>query len=142
MKSRTFLRWAAVLPLALSPAFAADIADSAKQQIAQVLAIKKTFSPAMQKMDSATAFGLLRSRGSLPVWMNAIIDENTTGFVDVQIGANATAAFRAYVVSLGGAIRNASPNNDVLVASVPVASLESLAARPARSPRRATSPIA
>jgi hypothetical protein len=130
MKSRTFLRWAAVLPLALSPAFAADIADSAKQQIAQVLAIKKTFSPAMQKMDSATAFGLLRSRGSLPVWMNAIIDENTTGFVDVQIGANATAAFRAYVVSLGGAIRNASPNNDVLVASVPVASLESLAARP------------
>jgi hypothetical protein len=58
MKSRTFLRWAAVLPLALSPAFAADIADSAKQQIAQVLAIKKTFSPAMQKMDSATAFGL------------------------------------------------------------------------------------
>ena len=36
MKSRTFLRWAAVLPLALSPAFAADIADSAKQQLAQI----------------------------------------------------------------------------------------------------------
>jgi hypothetical protein len=130
MKSRTILRLAAVLGLALAPAFAADIADSAKQQIAQILSIKSTFSPAMQKMDSATAFGLLRSRGVLPAWMNDIIDANNTGMVDVEIGVNVTPAFQAYVASLGGTIRQASPANDVLIASIPYASLENLAARP------------
>jgi hypothetical protein len=130
MKFRTFLRLAAAVSLTLASAFAGDIADSAKQQIAQVLAIKATFTPAMQKMDSATAFGLLRSRGALPAWMNDAIDANNTGYVDVQIGANVTPAFRAYVLSLGGAIRNASPNNDLLIASLPFANLELIAARP------------
>jgi hypothetical protein len=130
MKSRTFLRLAAAVSLTLASAFAGDIADSAKQQIAQILAIKATFTPAMQKMDSATAFGLLRSRGTLPAWMNYIIDANNTGYVDVQIGANVTPAFRAYVASLGGTIRNASPSNDLLIASLPFANLELVAARP------------
>jgi subtilisin family serine protease len=130
MKPRTLLRLAAVLSLALAPAFAGDIADSAKQQIAQIMAIKKTFSPAMQKMDSTTVFALLRSRGALPAWMNNIIDANNTGFVDVEIGANASPSFRDYVASLGGTIRNANRNNDVLIASIPLANLESIAARP------------
>ena len=130
MRFHFVFRSAIVAALALAPLGAQRLQDSASQQIAQIGQIKKSFTPAMRKMDSATVFGMLRNQGRLPAWMNNIIDASSTSLVRVEIGATVTPAFRSYVATLGGTIESASPNNDVLVATIPYAGLESLAARP------------
>lgn len=130
MRIRTILYPALAAVLLLPSLLAQGISDAARAQIAEVMAVKRTFTPAMQKMDSETAFSLLKAQGRIPAWMAAAGTTDNTGFARVEIGATVTPALEAFVQSVGGRIERSSPGNDLLVAVVPSTSLEQVASRP------------
>ena len=112
-----------------------DLSDSAQQQIAEILAVKDTFSPAERKIASELVFAGRKARGLVvgPV-ADGIISLKTVAGTDnavrVDVGGKVNGKLRAAVAANGGSVDGFSKAAGRMTATVPLSALETLAADP------------
>ncbi|MEA3209111.1 MAG: hypothetical protein QOE70_2168 [Chthoniobacter sp.] len=124
----------ALLVLLNSPAWAQEqLSDAAKKQIADLLALKATFTPAEQKMSSNLVFASRQARGLNVGAAAGLIDTSKVagGMIEVDIKARVSPALLGAIAAKAGTVRSASATADQVRASVPLAALDALAADPA-----------
>lgn len=112
-------------------AFTQNISPEVRQQIADILRAKATFSNSQKKIESNLVFHAKRGRGELgPGGFSAAITPGVTDAqsrVDVEITGNNAAWIASRVLALGGTIISSAPRYNAVRASVPVQNLETLA---------------
>lgn len=109
---------------------APGISDAARQQIAEILALKDSFSPAEQKLTSNLAFASRRARG-LPA--GPVVSELRSfvgGMVDVEIKATISDKLLARIAALSGKVKMQLPKFNFVRATVPLSTLHLLAEEP------------
>jgi hypothetical protein len=109
---------------------APGISDAARQQIAEILALKDSFSPAEQKLTSNLAFASRRARG-LPA--GPVVSELRSfvgGMVDVEIKATISDQLLARIAALSGKVKMQLPKFNFVRATVPLSTLHLLAEEP------------
>ena len=122
----------AALSLALSGS-AQDmtwISESARQQIAEILALKDSFSPAEQKLSSNLAFASRRARGLPAGPVAAELRTLSGGMVDVEIKATISDKLLARIAALSGKVKMPLPKFNFVRATVPLSTLNVLAEDP------------
>ena len=133
--NRKFFRIAGVAALALlacTPLWAQqDVSPEVMQQIAAISAAKAAFTPAQKKMDSRLAFGALAAANDARVasFRGAIAALDAAG-VRVQISGDINADLLAAIAAVNGVVESQAAQWGVMVARLPVAALEGIAARP------------
>lgn len=136
MKTNRLFRAALLLSVAASaaaPAFAQNrVSDSAREQMAQIVAMKNSFSVGEKKLSSNLALASRqahsRSVGAAASLMNPnVADRN--GMVRVVIFATSSPELLSNIATRGGHVDAVAPSNDRIEATVPLLQLEGLAAR-------------
>jgi Subtilase family len=138
MKAAHFIfMLALVSPFGVTQAFGQrvlppDIADSAAQQIAEINTLKQGFTDAQKKVEASLVFAARAANGRLSATFVANITSpppmDPLGNVTVDIYGNITAGLVADVVSANGVILDQSPQWGIIHASVPLTSIETIAA--------------
>ena len=136
MKTISLLRVATLLAAALAaaPVFGQNqISDSVKNQIAQIIALKDSFSTGEKKLSSNLALAS-RQAHSKPVGAAApFVNPNIAdrkGMVRVVIRGASSPALLKEITARGGHVDAVAPSNERIEATVPLMQLEGLAARP------------
>jgi len=119
---------------ALAQQPSADIADSAMQQIAAILAMKQSLSSAQQKVDSNLVFTAKAARGDLAFTAVSdapgIVPTDPASGVDVEIYGTVSASLLDAIASLDGVVSNQSEELGIIAATLPLEAIDALAARP------------
>ena len=122
----------AVAGFFVSAALAQVIDVQAQQQIAAVWTAKANLTAAQQKIDSNLVFAAMAARNDPAVSaFSSIIPAapvDSNGAVPVDISGNLTAALRAAISTAGGQVLSESAQFSLIHASVPLSTLEGLAA--------------
>ncbi|HEY3441350.1 MAG TPA: S8 family serine peptidase [Paludibaculum sp.] len=115
---------AGLIPAAV---FAQDISDTARQQIADIIGVKKTFNAAESKLSSNLAFAARLQRGDLPASVASLVQNiaDANGRVDVEIQGPISSTLASQVVGLGGTVTDVQPRN--LSATVPLSMVGTIA---------------
>src|SRR6266581_4084079 len=109
--------------------FAQDIGPTAIQQIADLTTVKASFTPAQQKESSDLVFAALAMRNLLPPSISPnIVTDLSTGMVLVDIQAVSLGAVLAQIVAVGGQVQYSSALDGAIRASLPLLSIDSVAA--------------
>jgi len=109
---------------------ATDISDSARQQIAEIIALKDSFSPAEQKLSSNLAFASRRIRG-LPAGPVASEPRGLSGgMVDVEIKGNVSDRLLARIAARSGRVQMQLAKYHYVRARIPLGVLHLLAEDP------------
>lgn len=115
---------------------AQSIDPAAATQIGSLLQEKALRTPVQQKIGSQLWYALQASRGQalggLPNVYGSAIDRaqagNAPGMVTVVIRGSGSDALKARIAAVGGTVKYASDKSSSILATVPLASVESLAA--------------
>jgi hypothetical protein len=135
--ARLIFTLALVSPFGVTQAFGQrvlppEIADSAAQQIAEIHTLKQGFTDAQKKVEASLVFAARAANGQLSATSVANIASppatDPLGNVTVDIYGNITAGLVADVVSANGVILDQSPQWGIIHASVPLTSIETIAA--------------
>lgn len=126
----------ALAVVAVMPAFAQPLSDAVKQQISDVIAVKKSFTPAQQKVASQLMFAAKAARGELGTSSFASVVPPPaalapTGLVQVDIKGQVTRQLLTLITTLGGRVDSQDPAYNSIRASIPLTSVDALAANPA-----------
>ena len=132
--------------LAPSYVLAQDVSADAQQEIAAIVSVKRNFTPGQQKMDSSLAFGILAAandpsvssfRDSIaPIGGTDVIGNRLASaaaliqLVSVEITASVNADLLNAITLANGVVDQQSPQWGLIAASLPLGSLEGIAARP------------
>ena len=114
-----------------TPGRAQDLSDAVKAQIADVLSVKNTFTPAERKMDSRLVFAQRAALGqNIGTAAASIIKAGPTDSINVTVRSigKANKAFRNLVTQHGGTVNSFKNGAGYVDAAVPVTSLTDLAA--------------
>src|SRR3982751_1883532 len=122
-----------ILCLLIIPAFVrAEVSDSVKGQITEILKVKSSFSAGEKKLSSNLAFAE-RKVQSKPLGKAANLAQTnvagTDGLVKVVIRGNATPQLLADIANRGGKVDAVAPSKDRVDARMPLTQLEGLASR-------------
>jgi hypothetical protein len=110
--------------------FAQDISTSAIQQIADLTAAKASFTPSQRKQSSDLVFAAMATRNLLPSSISRnIVTDLSAGMVMVDIQAVSVPAVLAQVVAAGGQVHYTSALDGAIRASLPLSSIDSVAAQ-------------
>ena len=108
------------------------LSDDVKAQIADILSVKDTFTPAERKMDSRLVFAQRKALGqNIGTAAVPLVNVSATDSVKVEIKTTgkATKAFRQSVASAyGGTVHSFNRSAGKVLATVPVTNLATLAA--------------
>jgi len=111
--------------------------QGAASQIGALLQEKETRTSVQQKLDSQLWYALQASRGQAmagasEVYATAVdaVKPDPFGFVRVDISAIVSNALLNQIAALGGSVTFASAPDQLILATVPLATLETLAANP------------
>jgi hypothetical protein len=120
------------ISVSVSAQDAADISDSARQQIAQILAVKDSLSPAEQKLASNLAFASRQSRGlpAGPMASLASVRTLNSGMVEVEIKGTVSSKLLSAIAAHSGRVKRQLPKFNYVRASVPLKALHLLAEEP------------
>jgi hypothetical protein len=123
----------ALATFAALPSFAQTISDSAKQQIADILTVKKSLSASERKLSSNLAFlgrlGRRESVGSAAGLINrGIVD--AAGMVTVDIKGSVSEGLLGQIVGARGRVHHSSAQYGSVRATLPLAEVERLARNP------------
>ena len=103
------------------------IADSAAQQIAEILSIKQGFTSAQTKIDANLVFAAKAANGELNGTTVADIasppSTDPQGNVTVDIYGNVSAALLAEIASANGTVIDQSVQEGIIRASLPLAAI-------------------
>ena len=130
------LRLFSVSALALTSVLAATsqaqtLSKQVQDQIADVLAVKESFTPAEQKMDSRLVFAARQASGQdIGTAAKALVRTGAADSIQVEILTTSTATepFRRSVAeTYGGKVINSHPAAGKVLATVPLANLANLA---------------
>lgn len=112
------------------------ISGSAAEQIVATVAMKRSFTPAQQKIDSNLVFAARAARGQLAGTRVADIDSvagatgaDLDGYVTVDIDASVSPGLLALIDSVGGLAADASAQWGMIRVSLPLGAIEAIAAR-------------
>jgi hypothetical protein len=124
---------AAVLVSGGTPAFAQQgIANSASQQIADIINVKQGFTAAQMKIDANLVFAAKVANGELTGTSVTDIaspaDTDLQGNVTVDIYGNVSAAVLADIASANGLVLDQSVQGGMIRASLPLGAIETVAA--------------
>jgi subtilisin family serine protease len=113
---------------------AGEISENVKAQIADILQVKSTFSPAEQKMDSRLVFAERKALGKNIGTAAAALLRESKGTdrmrVEIRSVGQATKVFRKALVQHGAAVHSFDKNGGRVYASVNLAHLLEVAAQP------------
>jgi hypothetical protein len=133
-----FFRIARVVGFSIAVAFVSlaqtpgQLSDSVRQQIADILSQKASFTAAQSKMSSDLVFAAKALRNELPPTIAPVVDtsivEPATGMVQVDVKGAVSPGLLGQIVAVGGQILNQA--DGAVRADVPVDSLEVLAEHP------------
>jgi hypothetical protein len=107
-----------------------DLSDSAKQQIAEILSHKQSFSAAERKISSHLVFANRASRQQLSRSISSLVDTSRVGvrgMVEVDIKGEVNQALLGLIVAAGGEVENSSVEYGAIRARLPLRSLERVA---------------
>ena len=131
LNNTRILRVLAVTSISYSLWGQQPVSDLASRQIAEVLQIKRSLTPAQRKLSSDLLFAGKRARneslGSIPSHIVRRMEESN-GAVLVDLEANATASAAKIIDRAGGQVISSFPRTRHIRARIPVLSLETIAA--------------
>ena len=111
--------------------------DPAVDQISALLQEKETRTSDQQKLDSQLWYTLQASRGQTlsgvsEVYATAVdtVQSDVSGLTQVDIGANVSDDLLNQIAALGGAVAFSSAQDQMILATMPLTALETLAANP------------
>jgi Subtilase family len=108
---------------------AQDISTTAIQQITDLTTAKASFTPSQRKQSSDLVFAALATRNLLPPSISpAIVADLSSGMVMVDIRAGGFDAVLAQIIAVGGQVHYSSPPDGAIRASLPLLSIDSVAA--------------
>jgi Subtilase family len=112
-----------------------DISNDVLQQISDITAIKSNFTPAQQKIDASLVFSALAARNQIanPALLGIIAAQGATDInspISVDIHGAATPSVLGSIASVGGTVADQSANWGMIRATIPLGSLETVAASP------------
>src|SRR5262245_55887438 len=111
-----------------------DIADSALQQIAEITAMKQALTAAQQKIDSNLVFTAKAANGDLAFTAVSdapgIVATDPAASVTVEIYGTITASLVDAIASANGVVSEQSEEEGMILASLPLGAIESVAAHP------------
>src|SRR5262245_48963578 len=123
-----------VISVALSASAAEPegISDSARQQIAELLALKKSFTPAEQKLPSDLVLAGRRARGLPAGPASPEVSPRTfnAGVVEVEIKGKLSDRLLAHMAARSGQVKMQWPGLNYLRATIPLRTLHLLAEDP------------
>ena len=108
----------------------ADLSDSAKQQIAEILRQKQSFNAAERKISSHLVFANRANRQQMPRSVSHLVDTarfGPRGMVEVDIKGEVNEALLGLIVAVGGEVENSSAEFGAVRAILPLRSLERVA---------------
>jgi hypothetical protein len=125
----------ALVGLMSFPILGQTISNAVIQQIAEIQAVKASFTGAEVKMESRLAFAARAASGSLAAyaWAGAIGDSQTDaqGRIIVDVQGVVTDSLLSQVQAVGGQVNYVSPDATSLSAAIPAGGLDAVAANPA-----------
>ena len=107
-----------------------DISDSARKQIAEIIALKDSLSPAEQKLSSNLAFASRRARGLPAGPVASELRSLSAGMVDVEIQAKVSDQLLARIAARSGRVKIQLAKFNYVRASIPLSALHLLAEDP------------
>ena len=108
-----------------------DISAEVQQQISSILAMKRTFTPAEQKMSSNLVFQSRAAAGrSIGAAASLIKPATASEIIAVDIGGTISPKLLEQITANGGTVESAAPGYGIMRASLPLQSLPLLAAHP------------
>ncbi len=124
-------------PVAISSAVQGSAPDPAKvtaegqAQIAQLLALKDSFSVGEQKLSHGLVFASRQVHGKTLGPAAKLVDQAISAKTSLQVVIRGTASkdLLDYIAARGGTVKAVAPSNDRIEASMPVGELEALATR-------------
>ncbi len=120
--------------LSFFPASAQQIADSAMQQMRDILALKKTLTSAQRKQSTELVFASMRARGetfgTVPMAAVRRPAAVSNGAILVDLRVNALPAVAQRIAAVGGRVLQSSPRSLRIHAEIPVLNLDTVAALP------------
>ncbi len=129
---RVFSLSALALTVSLvAPSRAQDLSASVKAQIADILSVKATFTPAERKMDSRLVFARRKALGeNIGTAAIPLVKASKTDTVKITVVSNGKAnkAFRKLVTQRGGVVNAFKNKTGRVEATVPLTSVADLAA--------------
>jgi hypothetical protein len=129
----SFIVAGVLIAIASLPMFAQqtdDLSDSAKQQIAEILQHKQSFSASERKLSSHLAFASRFSRVPPSRSVSRMIDTSrisSRGMVEVDIQGEVSEALLGLIVAAGGEVQSFSVENGSIRATLPLRSLDRVA---------------
>jgi hypothetical protein len=130
--SRTALYLGFVVLLVLPVIGNAQVADATKKQMADIIALKNSFSAGEKKLSSNLAFASRKAQSKPVGHATNLVAANVAdadGTVQVVIRGQATAALLADIGARGGKVLAVAPSKDRIEARLPLTALEGLASR-------------
>jgi hypothetical protein len=125
----------ALVGLMSFPILGQTISDDVIQQIAEIQAVKASFTDAELKMESRLVFAARAASGSLAAyaWAGAIGDSQTDaqGRLIVDVQGAVTDSLLNQVQAVGGQVTYVSPDATSMSAAIPAGGLDIVAANPA-----------
>jgi len=109
----------------------ATVTAAGQAQIAQLLALKDSFSVAEQKLSHGLAFASRQVHGKKLGPAAKLVDQAISAKISVPVVIRGTASkdLLDYIAARGGTVKTVAPSNDRIEVSMPVGELEDLAAR-------------
>jgi len=108
------------------------IAESAAQQIAEIVALKNSLTPAQTKMDSSLALAAMGANGQLSATSIAVaanpVTPNSSGNVAVDIYGTVSPSLLADISAAFGVVVEQSPQFGIIRAEIPLGFLDRVAA--------------
>ncbi len=123
----------AFVAIASLPIFAQqsdDLSDSAKQQIAEILKHKQSFSDGERKLSSHLAFASRFSRVQPSRSISRLLDTSrisARGMVEVDIKGDVDESLLGLIVAVGGEVQSSSVEHGLVRATLPLRALERVA---------------
>jgi subtilisin family serine protease len=118
----------------LIPLSAQQIADSAVQQMRDVLTLKKSFTSAQKKQSTDLVFAAMRARGesfgTIPMASVRRPRAASNGAMLVDLRVNALPTVTQRIMAVGGRVLQSSARSLRIHAEIPVLSLDTVAALP------------
>jgi hypothetical protein len=131
LSTARFIAIAVLGGIASLPIFAQDdLTDSAKQQIAEILRQKQSFSAAERKISSHLVFANRATRQQLSRSISHLVDTSrmgARGMVEVDIKGEVNESLLGLIVAAGGEVENSSVEHGSVRAVLPLRSLERVA---------------
>jgi len=130
---------AALGALVSTPLWAQAIGEDALQKMADIMAVKSAMTPAQQKMDSSLVFAVMAARKDpkiapfldvVPVLGADAVENSLDTSVAVDIYAEVTPSLLQQITASGGRIETQSAQWGMVHASIPLGSMDGIAANP------------